>query len=127
MIKEAYCSKEVCNLLKEKGFDEPCHAYYDDDNGKLRESYSACAIRYRSNPCVFGIGAPTQQMVMRWLREIHNVYMDIAPTHSANGPIDFVWQTYNSDYLVTGDCDIFYPTYEEAVEAAIQYSLEHLI
>ena len=28
MIKEAYCSFEVAELLKEKGFNEPCYTCY---------------------------------------------------------------------------------------------------
>ena len=30
MITEDYCSYEVAKLLKEKGFNEPCRAYWDD-------------------------------------------------------------------------------------------------
>ena len=73
------------------------------------------------------ISSPTQQMALAWLREKKNVYMDIAPTHVTNGSIHFVWQTYDSDYAVTGDCDRFFDSYEEAVEAAIKYCLENLI
>ena len=31
MIQEDYVSFETAKLLKEKSFDESCHAYYNDD------------------------------------------------------------------------------------------------
>ena len=142
MIEEAHVSFETAKLLKEKGFPQEYDRYHalvyneeDYENEyEVQRMVLETEIVKAGTLSSYSIGVPepkcycpTQQMVMRWLREVHNIYMDIAPTHSTNGPIDFIWQTYNSDYLVTGDCDIFYPTYEEAVEEAIQYSLEHLI
>jgi hypothetical protein len=125
MIEEAYVSFETAKLLKKKGFNEPCLWGYDP--------YGASFARILHEPQnselnEYEYSKPTQQMAMRWLREEHNVYINIAPTHNVvDGSINFLWLTYSSDYSVTGDCDIFYPTYEQAVEAAINYCLENLI
>jgi len=125
MITEDYVSFDTTKLLREKEFKEPTLAYaYGQDmvdyysQPKVTDDYNVEAGRYP---------LPTLQMAMKWLREVHNIYMDIPPTHSDDGSIHFIWQTYNSDYLVTGDCDIFYSTYEEACEDAIKYCLENLL
>ena len=122
MIQEAYVSFETAKLLKEKGFRQGCEHFYE----------SGVLDRTKENEFMYNqyghlISSPTQQMALAWLREKKNVYMDIAPTHVTNGSIHFVWQTYDSDYAVTGDCDRFFDSYEEAVEAAIKYCLENLI
>ena len=36
-MKEAYCSYEISELLKEKGFNSPCHAIWYDDRIVLLE------------------------------------------------------------------------------------------
>ena len=126
-IQEDYVSFEIANLLKEKGFDEPCHAYYED-NGTFRESYSACAIRNITNPCFFGIASPTLQMAMKWLRKVHNLYTNIwaDPKDAENNDFNTIFraQVYNgnSNYGTSE-----YSTYEDAAEAAIKYCLENLI
>lgn len=131
MIEEAYVSFETAKLLKEKGFDEPCYAYYED-NGYFLKSHSSNAIGNITNPCFFGVAASTQQMAMRWLREVHRVFIELT-VGETNGktwydfdiiPIngrEIAWNHYNSLPLV--ECN----SYEEAVEAAIQYSLKNLI
>lgn len=125
MVEEAYVSFETAKLLKENGFNESCHAYYED-NGTFRESYSAHAIRNITNPCFFGIAAPTQQMAMRWLREIHNISIFILPTNT-KGNLAYLgevcpWNKNEPFYAP----DIKYG-YEEAVEEAIKFCLKNLI
>ncbi len=71
--------------------------------------------------------APTLQMAMRWLREVHKLYCDIRV-----GDGDFVIDIIS---LKDGEfgCEVaepescVYPTYEEAAEAAIKHCLENLI
>lgn len=120
MITEDYVSYEVAKLLKEKGFDIECNtAYY---NGSLIDYtlYGFCDGEL--------IDCPTHQMAMKWLREVHNIYIDISPTYSeVEKTIHFIWQVFDSNYNDISDCEIFYGKYEQAVEAALKYSLENLI
>ena len=127
MITEDYVSFEVAKLLKEKGFNEPCHAYYDEDNGILRESYSAHAIRNIANPCFFGDAAPTLQMAMKWLREARGISIEITSIG------------YLVDYDVEWECDIkaahkLYfkhitgeKSFESCANEAIKYCIVNLI
>lgn len=120
-MKEAYCSYEVSKLLKEKGFDERSSASYDS-KGELQEGYGY----WNKTPIWYA--APTHQMACAWLRE-KGFEVIVIP----------VWQTLSKVYrsYVLSDLGNKYKdfpdsysdniSYEEAVEAALKYSLENLI
>lgn len=115
MIQEQYVSFETAKLLREKEFDGEVHSYYGH-NGRV--------IYRTDNFCK----RPTQAMAMRWLREIHR--LDIYFYHDVIQEINEWWYQINK---VTKSCSTIqhksdaYLTYEEAVEAALKYSLENLI
>ena len=73
MIEEDYVSIEVAKLLKEKGFDERCRQYYYKDN--LILSRNGICNEELNNYKEVGEGwsAPTPQMVMNWLEEVHHI------------------------------------------------------
>ena len=70
MIKEDYVSVEVAKLLKEKGFDETTLGYYLYDEDELY--FDRFSDDWNSNHVGY-ISAPTLQMVIKWLEEIHNI------------------------------------------------------
>lgn len=115
MIEEAYVSYETAKLLKEKGFDELCNKKYDGYKrivpaGKMIELWQNSEL---DDEC----SAPTQQMAMRWLREVHNIKIMIRP---------YVDGTYSYEIL-NGFWYVNFNSYEDAAEAAIKYCLENLI
>ena len=135
MIKEAYCSFEVAKLLEEKGFEIDTNKDYwkIGEDGTM---YFMCSIgAYTSNPnnkLAFyrpenSYPCPTIQMAMKWLREVHNINIDIVS----------IWNQKRFEYqvfVVTPEnvkhCyidDKSYLDYEQACEAAIKYCLENLI
>ena len=129
MITEDYVSFETAKLLKEKGFNEECFALYNPDGiliqsgirlnniqvGRVKGSYSASTL----------------QMAMKWLREVHNLSVEIYRT--ACGYIgcivtipsgtDIKFLEEDGDDLPSGT----YTKWEYACEAAIRYCLEHLV
>ena len=123
MITEDYVSFETAKLLKEKGFDEKCFALYNPDSmliqsgirlnntqvGRVKGSYSA----------------PTLQMAMKWLREVHNI--DIFPWKIGKGIYSCAIFNSNTGKDLSSDKDFPSEKYEEACEAAIKYCLENLI
>jgi len=141
MIEEQYVSFETAKLLKKKGFDIECYGYYDlTKNEDHQLEHSGSEMDSNDGPDCY-ISAPTQQMVMRWLREFHNIHIVIkcrsrVLINKANSKIQNVTEYYyeiygikeNNLYMV---CDLdkgeFWSSYEEAVEAAIKYCLENLI
>ena len=103
-IAEDYCSFELSKLLKEKGFkQEGCHKSYSME----------------------GPVAPTHQMAMKWLREVHNTHI-VIDYHEIDDIRFYIW------VVKTGGSRIYLhqkgeKSYEEACEAAIKYSLENLV
>lgn len=138
MITEDYVSFENAKLLKEKGFDK-------DINSRFSPHFAYNSVGRFSGPSWdTEYNAPTLQMAMKWLREVHNCiitcwwefenYVDGKPDFS-----NIVWSyniaipKYNSarkgngDYFDMDSERENYLTYEEACEAAIKYCLENLI
>ena len=135
MTQEDYCSYELSQLLKEKGFEGVCEYaysnkgnYFEVDRGNFDEVY-----------CL----RPTHQMAMKWLREKYQllISVDASPIYdkvkdekgrNTCGLLYWhymacgEWLNDKHDatkrvFVVSGK------TYEEAIEAALKYSLENLI
>jgi hypothetical protein len=118
-ITEDYISFETAKLLKEKGFDERVRSYYISDN-----EVAGIAITKKFNSESIYLSAPTIQMAMKWLREVHNLHVDIDPSEGDWKPnvIELKdWSCVDDGSIPI--CD----SYEEACEAAIKYCLENLI
>ena len=124
MITEDYVSFETAKLLKEKGFDENTDKQFNSD--KIVGDYN---ITDRSRHPERYLDAPTLQMAMKWLREVHSLYLDIVTSFSQDG-ICYTFSCSNTMDLIQGTNGTSYheyQTYEEACEAAIKYCLENLI
>ena len=131
MITEDYVSFETARLLKEKGFNEKVICYYDD-GGSLNLNkfveFQCCNQGYGSS--VFA--APTLQMVCKWLRLKHNLFIEpMAGETDGKGWFDFDIIPFNGRAI---DWDhyknlpfIEVESPEEAIEIAIKYCLENLI
>ena len=116
MITEDYVSFETAKLLKEKGFDGVVQLHYNNLSGKI----------YSSNPITKNcIKAPTIQMAMKWLREVHNI--DIFPWKIGKGIYSCAIFNSNTGQDLSSDKDFPSEKYEETAEAAIKYCLEKLI
>lgn len=136
MIKEEYVSFEVARLLKDKGFNEPTIGTYNI------ESKNPILVErpIRAIHCEAIISAPTQAMAMMWLREVHNIHIMIDCIGKIN--YDPIVQRFDGkDFKIEGtevgvtkringkwvNVRRGFKTYEDACEAAIKYTLEHLI
>ena len=117
MITEQYVEFETAKLLKEKEFDVRCRkGYWSDKQLCLQPcSNSADAPVY---------ACPTQSLVMRWLREVHNIDITIDPHEVCDNWIYQFHLCKDRNYLFSRDVDI---TFENCAEAAIKYCLENLI
>jgi hypothetical protein len=111
MIKEAYCSYEIYKLLRKKEFDGVIHATYDD-KGYIQPSI-------------------THQMACAWLREKHNIL--IIPRwiyNNNNSTIVYgytIFKVFPLPYKDYSSERIWYIEHNEAIEAALKYTLENLI
>lgn len=131
MITEDYVSFETAKLLKEKGFDSEnvseFGGYYIDyyHNGQ-RVGIATESMMLNKTLEDWEYLRPTLQMVMKWLREVHHLTVDIF--HFRDWKVSI--KTIPDDYF---KADYSYSelkpsgTYEQACEAAIKYCLENLI
>ena len=126
-MTEDYVSFETAKLLKENGFDEKCFYCFDDVIGESR--LSRLMICNNSELVEHYYSAPTLQMAMKWLREVHSLYIDIITSFSQDG-ICYTFSCFNTMDLIQGTKGTSYheyQTHEEACEIAIKYCLENLI
>jgi len=124
MITEDYVSFETAKLLKEKGFDEGCSFVVNAiSKGVMPVSWPTTNSDIENEKASL-IALPTLQMAIKWLREIHNLQIQIAPITSRHNDWTFGIDRDFSPLTIDLLC---FPTYEEACEAAIKYCLENLI
>lgn len=130
-ISEDYCSYEVAKLLRDKGFEVPCHSYYEwfkSDvtlfEGFLPE-YSNNCINHNKEHNFNKCSRPTHQLAMKWLREVHAICIEVCRN------INTFYYSYRviqgASFVKLLDWSDSYDTYEQAVEAALKYTLEKLI
>ena len=74
------------------------------------------------------ITACTQQMAMKWLREVHKIFIEISVSIDLNGKYHYSYSILNREckYIRKGYADFDW-NYEQACEVAIKYCLENLI
>lgn len=112
MINEDYCSYEVAQLLKEKGFYEPC-----------TELNKLC-LRDGKKPLL----KVTHQKAMKWLREKYYIYADPIKQGNYNDCSEYyTWIVARMGIIHRNSSVVDKLSYEEAVEAALKYALEILI
>lgn len=142
MIEEAYISFETAKLLKEKGFNEECQGYFEVPKTSFPFSYKQKTRKVLNvlpkdwnsylKECVTyeHISIPTQQMAMRWLREVHGIFIEVN-CNCNNLELTCTISKVEEDFgdKVYEDVGFYFQTYsyEEAVEAGIKYALENLI
>ena len=141
MITEDYVNFETAKLLKEKEFDERCVCYYNTESlnkfgypvfDSIDMPLSNSDLEQSDHDYVC-YSAPTLQMVMKWLREVHHYYIQVMlDSWACGGHMGYyvVIQKTDSDFeMMLSDAldEVFYKTYEETCEAAIKYCLENLI
>lgn len=128
-ITEEYCSFEVAKLLKEKGFNENCHALYDVNTKQI--DIKNVGDVFNNKQWENYISAPSQSLALKWLSEVHDLHIIVYP-----------WQADNEEKAIHWCCTVYKSfahlgndvytnetpkSYEEAVEAALLYVLKNLI
>ena len=124
MITEDYVSLKVAKLLKEKGFNEKCIGYYP--RGENTEVNHSFLYERNSDWIDNSISAPTHQMAMKWLREVHKILVVVGIKKEDKREYRYSIKSIRNNDII-GISDRRYIHYEEAVEAALKYCLTNLI
>lgn len=142
MITEDYINFETAKLLKEKGFDESVtHYYFTQITHVGFKDYPTGVLYTDSDPQHQNnyknkVAAPTQALVMKWLRLEHNIHIEphlVKTKHSYGYMPNYIdisclkqgfpfkeFDFANADKYVNS-------TYSQACEVTIKYCLENLI
>jgi hypothetical protein len=141
-MQEELITFETAKLAKEKGFIIPCENYYvdyvDDDVVDLfnyEEQRGSGFAELCRNNLDYKTSAPTQSLLQKWLREVHNIEVlinRIPPeailSSKKNGKSIlnnyncYVWSLNNNPRIANNGS--FHETYEEALEVELQEALK---
>ena len=127
MVTEDYVSFEIAKLLKEKEFNADVNCTHVYVYGRVVSKDYVRAV----NESEEYVQAPTLQVAMKWLREVHNIAVSVY-VFNRDLPIKENGIRYTCDIATTkisskeGHLRLT-GTYEEACEAAIKYCLENLV
>lgn len=134
-VTEDYVSFNTAKLLKEKGFDENTPVNYFVGDDKPRGCVIGEMIHHKKlEEDTHLIACPTLQMTMKWLRQVHNIFIAINMVPKIPGGIEdkrcYFFQPYKNRIFHNFPLNYsikIYSTYEQACEAAIKYCLKNLI
>lgn len=126
MNKKDYVSLEVAKMLKEKGFNEYCSAYYHlnwDDMTEEERFKIAPSHNFRNRNNGYRVGAPTLYEVQKWLRSAKRLHIEVSYM-SKNYWIYEILTIPNHDLIGLSDrMNVNYMSYEEALNAGILEAL----
>jgi len=131
-MREEIISFETAQLAKEKGFifDKTLEPYYEGYHGFFRwhnDKNKITSMSFfeqdatNSGWVYMNIGAPTQSLLQRWLREEHNIMTSVDITDEGTY-FHALTMMSTQDCHITGD----YTTYEEGVETVLRIALERI-
>lgn len=129
-MEEQIVSFETAKLAKEKGFDIPVRYGVFGKKMKLTENHGwewnkKLELRNWNTPNANSYSVPTQSLLQKWLREVHNVQLTIIPV----GNVDFSLKYWH--YSILGlncnegknDVNRFF-TYEQTLEEGLKEALK---
>lgn len=129
MIIEDYVSFEIAKLLKEKGFvgerEIGCRCGFYEQNKEYPNQINLVYddlnnSELECNECL----RFTLQMAMKWLREVHNIFIQVELYSKYN---DYCFELFQNTHRLILKQHETYNSYEEAVEAALEYTLKKLL
>ncbi len=129
-MEDALINFETAKLAREKGFNIPTISYYNP-KGRSEESEGYMTERLECSNWNNGQGsypthakdvecsAPTQSLLQKWLREVHNIYINVNTDNNKLFCVDI-----NEEYFYDCARTEWYKTYEEALEIGLQEALK---
>ncbi len=110
-------------LAFEKGFNEHCRfMYWHDDILHEIGNYNQ-TNRQENTP---HYSAPTQSLLQKWLREVHNIYVSSYPAIAIGWPEPSFYQPHINNCCIDGRGKDKYKTFEEALEIGLQEGLKQI-
>lgn len=108
MTEQTYCSKELCLKLEKKGI----------------EASHVMAFEQVSDKKIIWYKNYTLDVVCKWLREVHKLYIEIK---LGKNTLCWGYRVSLPNGKISCFSDNMYNTYDEACETAIEYCVDNLI
>lgn len=128
MIEESYVSFDTAKMLKEAGFDVPCRRIYVTDRTGYYEFSEYDNKQTTDDLCwdaedgfQYEYLAPTQALAARWLREEHNIFIQLNPTF--DGWLLDLFDLKKHQYILTNK-DANADSYEQAFEDGLREAIK---
>lgn len=111
-MDETLVSFEVAKLAKEKGFPQDSNSCYRSD-GRLTvyssEAHKIYKNKGENNPFKdFECVTVTQSQLLKWLREIHKIFVAVLPFQQIDDDVQLYWYYSIVDYRVAYNEDILF-------------------
>ena len=139
-MQEQLITFETAKLAKEKGFingTRGCFIEYKkdyinprDDNNSKKGDFEYCKKTFlrngeqESDEDYVYIERPTQSLLQKWLREVHNIHIMIEPYYNKNKDLVYGFDLLLQETEEEDICEDGFKTYEEALEIGLQESLK---
>ena len=120
-ISDTLISFETAKLAKEKGFIIPTLCYFRYDEKQCKGSLLDW------NEDVGFYSRPTQALLAKWLREVHNIFVEVLLDQTSNPKfaVEIYQYTHFGNYDKVNQKDwSLYRTYEEALEVGLLNGLK---
>ena len=106
-MQEQLISFETAKLAELKKYSISSITHFNDD-------FTVKNIEY--------INLPTQSLLQKWLREVHNIHINVSPLELSDGWRHEAFEIKRTHYDSFG-VGFGYKTYEEALEAGLKKSI----
>ena len=123
-------SFETAKLAKEKGFCEKVYYFYNEDDETEKQLYTYKRFMILNDE-ELKIEAPTQSLLQKWLREVHNCIVEVQfEKLPCLNQLDWIVTVdyYKPDFSnLTEESDYesdYFSTYEEALEDGLYNALK---
>jgi len=131
-MKEQLITFKTAKLAKEKGFDWECAMWNDGEQANQYAGYrmdSSMSNRHiDSHPFYkripFSCTIPTQSLLQKWLREKHNIHIDISISSATPYKIFYYRILHIGEYFTLSHNEPEFNKYEEALEKGLYEALE---
>jgi hypothetical protein len=124
-MQEELITFETAKLAKEKGFGKTLDYIYPKSYKIVSLTEYKLVLNSQNNTVDDFVSAPTQSLLQKWLREVHNIYVSTRESLAITGELEYVC-TVNGKYINHG---IKYKpinrfdTWEEALEIGLYQAL----
>jgi hypothetical protein len=123
---DVYKDKNISENIKDEtaieffdGFVKDLHGYKNYRGADAKENY----LHRRDISDDLWLLRPTQSLLQKWLRDVHDIHVSVSPMHLSRG-----WrqQAYNmkKGHYKGASAGFHYKTYEEALEIGLEQALK---